>query len=193
MHRSEPTRWLLSLIALVLLAGCSRGPESVAPTSPATTAGGPVFLATPPAPVAAPQGLTFAVKFIRADQGGDLELGNLSISFPKGSLPFSTWVSISTLGDGLVGFHVQPADLVLLKPALVTIEQIDHTNEKALPGLRAHLQRQSGTLSLETRRNGNTIEGDTPSLGEFRIGSEGGASTVIQVATSAPANSLRSA
>jgi hypothetical protein len=138
-----------------------------------------VLLATPPAHVATPQSLTFAAKFIRADQGGDLSLGNVTISFPKGSLPFSTMVSISMLRDGMVGFRVLPANLVLLKPALLTIEQLDRTNEKALPALRMHLQQWSNTLPLETRRDGNKIEGDALALGEFRIGSEGAESTGI--------------
>ena len=182
MHRSKPTCLLLSLLTLALLAGCSRGPEGAAPTGPATapSAGGPVFLTTPPAQIATPQAMSFAAKFIRADLGGDLSLGNVAISFPKGSLPFSTFVSISTLGEGLVGLRVDPAGLVLLKPALVKIEQVDRTNEKAFQALRVHLWHSSGTLPLETRRDKNTITADALALGEFRIGSEPSDSTEVQ-------------
>jgi hypothetical protein len=182
MHRSTPTCLLLSLLTLVLLAGCSRGPEGAAPAGPATapSAGGPVFLTTPPAHLATPQGATFVTKLIGAKDGGELKLGNVAISFPKGSLPISTLVSLSTLGDGMVGFRVEPADLVLLKPAQVKIEQLDRTREKAFQALRTHLWQPSGTLPLETRRDKNTIEADAPALGEFRIGSEPSDSTEIQ-------------
>jgi hypothetical protein len=182
MHRSTPTCLLLSLLTLVLLAGCSRGPEGAAPTGPATapSAGGTVFLTTPPAPIATPQGATFVTKLIGAKDGGELKLGNVAISFPKGSLPFSALVSISTLGDGLVGLRVDPAGLVLRKPAQVKIEQLDRTNEKAFPALRMHFQQWSGSLPLETRRDGSKIEGDAQMLGEFRLGSEPSDSTEIQ-------------
>jgi hypothetical protein len=182
MHRSTPTCLLVSLLTLVLLAGCSRGPEGAAPTGPVTapSAGGPVFLPTPPAPIATPQGATFLAKLIGAKDGGELKLGNVAISFPKGSLPFSTLVSISTLGDGMVGLRVEPADLVLLKPALVKIEQLDRTNEKAFPALRMHFLQGSNSLPLETRRDGNRIEGDAQMLGEFRIGSEPSDSTEVR-------------
>jgi hypothetical protein len=181
MHRNALTGLLLPLFALVLFAGCSTGPEGTAPTAPTTTtAGGPVFLNTPPAHVATPQGGTCAAKFIRADQGGELTLGNVSISFPKGSLPFSAMVSISKLGEGMVGFRVQPDNLTLLKPALIKIEQLDRTRERAHPALRTYLRRWSDTLPLATRRDRLTIEADAPALGEFRIGSDRAESTEIQ-------------
>jgi hypothetical protein len=183
MLRRMQIRWLLPLVAGALLAGCSREPNAAAPTSPTatTTAGGPVLLGAPPVRVATPQGATYTAKLMRADRDGDIALGNVAIRFPKGSLPFTTMVSLSTLGDGLVGFRVEPANLTLLTPALIKIEQLDRTNEKALPGLRVHLQQRSGARPLETRRDGNKIEADALTLGEFRIGSDDGdAATGIQ-------------
>lgn len=182
MHRRVTASWLLSLITLALLAGCSRGPEGAAPTSPATatTVEGPVFLTAPAAPATAPQGMSFTSRFILADRGGDLTLGSVTVDFPRGSLPHNTVVSMSALGGGLVGVQIQPAGMVLLKPALVKVDRLDRTNEKALQTPLARLRQHTGSIPMVTRRSGAKIEGDLLLLGEVRIGSEKAASTEIQ-------------
>jgi hypothetical protein len=164
---------LLPALALALLAGCSRGPEGAPATDPTTapSAHEPVFLAPTPTRFAEPQCAASSTKFVSAANGGQITLGSVSVSFPKGSLPSNTLVTVSALSDGVVGFRVDPANVVLLQPVLIQVEHLEKTAVGKLRDPQAFVCQGSSATLLTTRRSGNKMECDAPALGEFRIGS----------------------
>jgi hypothetical protein len=121
MHQGSRICVLLPLLALILLVGCSRGPEGAAPTSPtATTAGAPMLLAAPAGEAKSAAG--FATKRITAAVGGVVEFGRFKVTIPPGALATDTDITVKDPGGPYVNCELGPHGTQFLFPVTLEVD-----------------------------------------------------------------------
>lgn len=103
-------RTLVSLAAAAfVLAGCSEASRSpLAPTAPARALAGSIDVSGLLQFVGTPNlgGTRHAEKFIRAADGGFVELNGFRVDIPAGALPYDTNVTIDLPGDAVLAKRV---------------------------------------------------------------------------------------
>jgi len=154
------------------MVGCSSDSEPQSSFSPdENPAGGPVFLASPPQPIAAPLGFDLEKTKEIDDKGGDVKInGMFIVDFPKNALAEEVEITVSVLDQELLIFNVEPEDLALALPVEVWFEHLNDTDFKKAESVTIFKMIGDAWEPLPTTANGEKASTSSIELGTFAIG-----------------------
>lgn len=160
---------LTSLTAAMLLtSGCSRdGNRVTGIDSPA----GPVFIRQ--SGMLGPSGATSPLsvsRYLKAKDGGELDVQGVKVRFDKYSLPADTTVTLTLLDPEALSFRIEPAGLVMNVPATIKTDKLNQTNGRARQDIQVMRKSSQSWQVVDTRLDGNKVEADITVLGDYGLG-----------------------
>jgi hypothetical protein len=171
--KAEAIGWPLfttcAIAFVVVSLGCAR--ENAPPTSGGQTSPDPTFigLSGPLQTLATAPSLSVS-KFLKAKDGGELDVQGVKVRFDKSSLPSDMTVTLTLLDSERLSFRVEPAGLVLAHAATIKTDKLNLTNGLTRDDVKL-LQNTDGTWSqLDTHRDGSKIWADISVLGDYGMG-----------------------
>jgi hypothetical protein len=163
---------LLSAVAMGLfvavVAGCSR---DLAPTDSNQAMQPPILIREAPGlrTLSDPPPLS-ATKFLKASDGGEVQIHDIKVRFEKGSLPADVNVTLTLLDTQELSFRIEPAGLLLKGPALVKTDKLHETNGGARTGVQILRRVGDAWTPLTSNRDDNKIWSSINVLGDYSMG-----------------------
>jgi hypothetical protein len=157
----------MSLLAVGLAAsGCSR---TDGPTSGGTAAQ-PIFIrATSPGTLGSPPPMSVS-KFIKARDGGEIELRDIKVRFEKNGLSADATITLSLLDTDELAVRLEHSGVNLLLPATIKTDKIDRTNGRDRADI-TFMGNASGTWTpISSVRDGDKLSAEIRTFGEYAIG-----------------------
>lgn len=169
-------RFLLGLLVTVffLAGGCADDRQPGSPVQPQGDPGaGPQFLSAPQAAgiVAVPLGGTVLseTKLIKANNGGEVGVGLVTVRFLPHSIEQDAAVTITLVDQEQTRFRIEPAGLLLLQPARIEIEHLDRTDHFDRKSLAVARIVEGTPQVLLTQKDGAKHRTEIGSLGDFAL------------------------
>lgn len=164
---------LLGALLLTLGAGCSNDRAALPmPSAPCAEADGTAtFIPLPRGGMATPQATFYsASKTLTAAAGGEITAGGMRVTFPAGSLPATTTITLLVRKDEHVLVSLQPAGLTLRSPAILQLDDLTKTDGTVYHGLAFYRLTAASPVIQPTSNDWRKPQAWVSTTGDFFLG-----------------------
>jgi hypothetical protein len=164
---------LLGVFVLTLGVGCASDQQTTpGPSAPGPIASGAVvFIPLPHGTMATPQAISYsASRTLTAASGGEIAVAGMRVTFPAGSLPSNTTITLVVQKSEYVSVSLKPAGITLRSPAIIRLDDLTKTDGTVYQGLAFYKLTTSNSAIQPTSNDWRTPQAWVSTTGDFFLG-----------------------